>query len=143
MSTSMQTDAAEAMAPIARRTAMQGLAGLAAFGTAVAMQQSSAAKKKGKKKTKGTLKRVEIVSDTQSVAAGSTGAAFAECPAAGSKEDVFILGGGTAFENPQLIPFNVEPVQEPDEIGFLLEANNIGGAAFEMTARAVCAYFRK
>lgn len=143
MSTSMQTDAVEVTAPMPRRTAMQGLAGLAALGTAVAMQQTSTAKKKGKKKAKGTLIRVEIVSNTQSVAAVSTGAAFAECPAAGSNESVFVLGGGTAFEGPQLIPFNVEPVQEPNEIGFLLEANNIGATALEMTSRAVCAYFRK
>jgi len=120
------------------------MAGFAALGTMLAAQQKSSAKKKGKKKGKGTLTRVEIVSKTQSVAANGTGSAFAECPAAGGKENVFIFGGGTAFAAPQLVPFNVEPVQEPDQIGFLLEANNISPTdAIEMTSRAVCAYFRK
>lgn len=85
-----------------------------------------------------------IASATQTVAANSSGSAFAECPAASSDGKVYVLGGGTAFGNPQLIPFNVEPVQEPGRVGFLLEANNISGTtSFEMTSRAVCAYFRK
>lgn len=143
MSSSKQTETVETKAPMPRRTAMQGLAGIAALGTAVALQQTAKAKKKNKKKSKGTLIRVEIVSATETIPATSSGSAFAECPAAGSKENVFVLGGGTAFEDPQVIPFNVEPIQDPNKIGFLLEANNVSGTDFDITSRAVCAYFRK
>jgi hypothetical protein len=129
-----------------RRAAMQGMAGSLA-GIAALGAVGAAAKKKNKKKSKkGTLARVEIAEVIGPALGSTVSPVEAICDAPGNKEDVFVLGGGFRLDPDRLsdlILVSSSPTTAGGEQGWAVEAENLDTEAIDITAFAVCGYFRK
>lgn len=122
---------------------MQGIAGsLAGF---AALSAVGASAKKKNKKAKGSLVRVEIEENTQSIPADSAEEVTATCPEPGDKESVFVLGGGFATDGENVSQFFIfESRASLAEASWILSvANENDVAARDATAQVICGYFRK
>ena len=132
-----------------RRAAMQGLAGSLAGIAALSAVGTSGKKKnknKNKKSSKGTLVRVDIVEVTDGVPGSSVGPVEALCDAPKKKENVFILGGGFQPDPATSGDFVIKtsaPIASGGDQGWLVEAENLDTEAIDVTAFAICGYFRK
>ena len=128
-----------------RRRAIQGVAGSLAGIAALGAINASAKKKKKKNSTKGTLVRVQSVDDDATTgAAGTSATATANCPAAGSNEQVFALGGGFSVAGSTVLGDFATLASEPTNNlqGWTATIRNDVGANKTVTATAVCAYFK-
>jgi hypothetical protein len=129
-----------------RRAAMQGIAGSLAGIAALGAVGASAKKKNKKKSTKGTLVRVDIVEVTGQVPGSSVGPVEAICDAPGKKENVFVLGGGFQHDPATSDDYVIKssfPTTSGGEQGWEIQAENFDTPPMDVTAFAVCGYFRK
>jgi hypothetical protein len=127
-----------------RRAAMQGIAGSLA-GIAALGAVGASAKKKKNKKVKGTLVRVVIEENDVTIPINSTDDVTANCPEPGGNETVFVLGGGFDIlsDNADVV-FMRESRATSDATGWLAEAANTSATdTADLTAQAICGYFRK
>ncbi|MCA9861746.1 MAG: hypothetical protein KC432_01935 [Thermomicrobiales bacterium] len=124
-----------------RRRALQGLAGSLAGIAALGAVNASAKKKNKKKKSqKGTLVRFETADETQTIPVGVPTKVTAECPAAGSDEQVFATGGGYETAAIGLSILAVASQATSDGEGW--EATFVTGTAQNATVSVVFAYFK-
>ncbi len=129
-----------------RRAAMHGIAGSLAGMAALGAVGASAKKKNNKKSKKGTLARVEIVEVTGQVPGSSVGPVEAICDAPGNKENVFVLGGGFKHDPTTSDDYVIKssfPTSSGSEQGWEVQAENADTPPMDVTAFAICGYFRK
>jgi hypothetical protein len=130
-----------------RRRAIQGLAGSLAGIAALGAVNASGKKKKKKKSSKGTLVRFQTQEQTGSVptstALAPSTTVTANCPAAGSNEEVFATGGG--YETTAAIPVTTTVATSQvtnNGRGWEVTFQNTLAAAANVTVSVVCAYFK-
>ncbi len=153
MGTSRLDTAAKAIAAMPRRTAVQGMAGLAALSAAALTPGAASAKKKKKKKNKnknkvvsGTLVRIQRVVTDGSINPTSTGIVQSICPDPAANESVFVLGGGFLQINADdvvILDANSAQVVGSNQVLFSVRARNPDVNGRGLTVQAICGYFRK
>ncbi len=131
-----------------RRTAMTGLAGLAALGAAALVPGNATGKKskgkaKGKgRKPRGALIRIVVEESGELVPENGTDEAIALCPAPRPEENVFVLGGCFVVTSALMVVVRAQSVTEGGDVGYAVEVHNSSDLSQNVTAQAICGYFR-
>lgn len=144
MTSKASTELTSSRDSLPRRRAIQGVAG-SLVGIASLGAMSASGKKKNKKKgTKGTLVRIEVAEETDSIPALSTDTITATCPAASNKEEVFAISGGfDVSTSPNVDDFIIRASEGTNDLqGWAVTFANTDAAAHDATTTVICAYFR-
>lgn len=147
MATNTKVEVGEFPDGLPRRRAIQGIAGsLAGIAALGAMSASGKKKKKKKNKGKGTLVKFETVQDSEDFGTiiGTPTTVSVSCPAAGTNEAVYVVGGGYSIAG-VVGPIDANVLaSEPtgDGQGWTATVNNTILGAKTLTTTAICAYFK-
>jgi hypothetical protein len=144
MPSKKSTELTHSQDSLPRRRAIQGVAGSLAGIAALGALSASGKKKNKKKGAKGTLVRIEVAEETDSIPANSTDTITATCPAVGNKEEVFAIGGGfDVSTSPNVDDFIIRASEATNNLqGWAVTFANTDVTEHDATTTVICAYFK-